>query len=104
MPNRSEGNLDRYKEASDAWKTVADVEGNQAPVSSHALPAEPFGFIRLCQLPGGGDSTRPNILWIGHLELTGAQNAPGSGGPVGCLLCKVLQSRTRRGYLYRSPD
>jgi hypothetical protein len=65
--------------ASDAWKTVADVKGNQAPVSSHPLPAEPFGFVRLVQLPGGGDPTRPNILWIGQLELTGAQGATGPG-------------------------
>ncbi|MCY2928356.1 MAG: hypothetical protein NTV86_02465 [Planctomycetota bacterium] len=59
--------------ASDAWKTVADVKGNASTVSSHPLPKEPFNFLRLYQLPGGGDATRPNILWIGQLELTDAE-------------------------------
>ena len=58
--------------ASDAWNTVADVKGNTSTLSRHPLPKEPFSFLRLVQLPGGGEATRPNILWIGQLELTDA--------------------------------
>ncbi|MCY2926639.1 MAG: discoidin domain-containing protein, partial [Planctomycetota bacterium] len=54
--------------AGEAWKTVADVKGNSSSVSTHPLPNEPFRFLRLYQLPGGGDVKRPNILWIGQLE------------------------------------
>lgn len=61
-------------EAGDAWKTVADVKGNQSQVSSHPLPGKPFGFLRIYQLPGGGDPSRPNIMWVGQIELTDGQN------------------------------
>ena len=54
--------------AGDPWKTVADVKGNQSTVSSHPLPKEPFGFLRIYQLSGGGDPSRPNIMWVGQIE------------------------------------
>ncbi len=63
--------------AGDPWKTVADVKGNQSTVSSHPLPKEPFSFLRIYQLPGGGDPSRPNIMWMGQIELTDAEKVSG---------------------------
>jgi hypothetical protein len=56
-------------EADDPWKTVADVKGNLDAIGRHPLPNEPFAFLRVYQLAGGGCSSRPNIMWIGQIEL-----------------------------------
>jgi hypothetical protein len=56
-------------EAGDDWKTVADVKNNQSTISSHPLPEKPFRFLRIYQLAGGGHPSRPNIMWIGQVEL-----------------------------------
>lgn len=55
--------------ASDSWKTVAEVKGNQSAVGSHPLPETPFSFVRIYQLGGGGHPGRPNLMWIGQIEL-----------------------------------
>jgi hypothetical protein len=56
--------------AGDDWKTVLEVKNNQSVVGSYALPDAPFSFIRIYQLAGGGHAARPNIMWVGQLELT----------------------------------
>jgi len=56
--------------ADSPWKTVAAVKGNQSVVGSYALPDELIGFIRIYQLPGGGHADRPNIMWVGQIEVT----------------------------------
>lgn len=56
--------------AEDPWQTVADVKDNQSKVSLHALPKEPFRFVRIVQLAGGGSASRLNIMWIGQIEMT----------------------------------
>ena len=61
------------KKARGEWKTVAEVRDNQAKVSDHALPDEPFSFLRICQESGGGSLARPNIMWVGQIELTGGR-------------------------------
>jgi hypothetical protein len=58
------------EKASSPWKTVVRVKDNQSAIGSYPLPDESFRFLRLVQLPGGGDSTRPDIMWVGQVELT----------------------------------
>ena len=55
--------------ADSPWKTVAAVKGNQSVIGSYALPDELIGFIRIYQLPGGGHADRPNIMWVGQIEV-----------------------------------
>ena len=55
--------------AASAWKTVTRVKNNQSAIGSYPLPDEPFRFLRIVQLPGGGDSLRPNTMWVGQVEL-----------------------------------
>ena len=56
--------------AGDEWKTVVEVKNNQSVVGSYPLPDAPFSFLRIYQLAGGGHAARPNIMWVGQLELT----------------------------------
>lgn len=55
--------------AGDEWQTIADVKNNQSVVSSHPLPETSFSFIRIYQLAGGGHPSRPNLMWVGQVEL-----------------------------------
>ena len=55
--------------ADDEWKTAVDVKSNQSIVGSYPLPDTAFSFVRICQPTGGGHPTRPNIMWVGQLEL-----------------------------------
>jgi len=55
--------------AADEWKTVLTVKNNQSVVGCYPLPNESMGFLRICQLPGGGNPERPNIMWVGQVEL-----------------------------------
>jgi len=57
------------EKAGEAWKTVATVKGNQSLIGSYPLPDVAFGFVRIYQLPGGGDPDRPNIMWVGQVEI-----------------------------------
>ena len=57
------------EKASDDWKTVVEVKNNQSVVGSYPLPESPFSFLRIYQLAGGGHAGRPNLMWIGQLEL-----------------------------------
>ena len=34
------------------------------------LPDESFRFLRIVQMPGGGHKLRPNLMWVGQIELT----------------------------------
>jgi len=56
--------------AESPWKTVVWVKNNQSAIGSHPLPDEPFRFLRVVQPPGGGHRLRPNIMWVGQVELT----------------------------------
>ncbi|MCY2930980.1 MAG: DUF4838 domain-containing protein [Planctomycetota bacterium] len=56
--------------AGDAWKTVVTVKNNQTAVGSYPLSDEEIRYLRIYQLPGGGPVDRPNIMWIGQIELT----------------------------------
>ena len=58
------------EKASDDWKTVVEVKNNQSVVGSYPLPETSFGFLRIYQLAGGGHAARPNLMWVGQLELT----------------------------------
>jgi hypothetical protein len=58
------------EKADSAWKTVVRVKDNQSAIGSYPLPDEPFRFVRIVQLPGGGDRTRPDIMWVGQILLT----------------------------------
>jgi hypothetical protein len=55
--------------AGDDWKTVVEVKNNQSVVGSYPLPEAPFSFLRIYQLAGGGHAGRPNLMWVGQLEL-----------------------------------
>ena len=55
--------------ASDDWKTVVEVKNNQSVVGSYPLPETPFSFLRIYQVAGGGHAARPNLMWVGQLEL-----------------------------------
>ena len=55
--------------AADAWETVAEVKGNRSVIGSHPLPDKPFSFLRIYQLAGGGHPARPNLMWVGQIEL-----------------------------------
>ena len=55
--------------ATDDWKTVTEVKNNQSSIGCYPLPETPFRFLRIYQLPGGGHPGRPNLMWIGQLEL-----------------------------------
>ncbi len=55
--------------AGDPWNTVIVVKGNQSIVACHALPDTAIGFIRIYQPVGGGHPDRPNIMWVGQVEL-----------------------------------
>jgi hypothetical protein len=55
--------------ATDDWKTVTEVKNNQSSIGCYPLPETPFSFLRIYQLPGGGHTGRPNLMWIGQLEL-----------------------------------
>ena len=55
--------------ASDDWKTVVEVKNNQSVVGSYPLPETPFSFLRIHQVAGGGHAARPNLMWVGQLEL-----------------------------------
>jgi hypothetical protein len=55
--------------AGDDWKTVVEVKNNQSVVGSYPLPEAPFSFLRIYQLAGGGHAARPNLMWVGQLEL-----------------------------------
>ena len=57
------------EKAGDDWKTVADVKNNQSVVGSYPLPEAPVSFVRIYQLAGGGHASRPNLMWVGQLEL-----------------------------------
>jgi len=57
------------EKASDTWKTVIEVKNNQSVVGSYPLPETPFSYVRICQLAGGGHPLRPNLMWVGQLEL-----------------------------------
>ncbi len=57
------------EKAADAWKTVITVKNNQSAVGSYPLPKEAIGYLRIYQLPLGGHMDRPNIMWIGQVEL-----------------------------------
>lgn len=55
----------------DAWKDVAVVDNNKSVIGSFVLPEdESFSFIRLYQPVGGGYVDRPNLLWLGQIEIT----------------------------------
>ena len=56
-------------EALDDWKTVISVQNNQSAVGSYPLPEEAISFLRIYQLPLGGHVNRPNIMWIGQIEI-----------------------------------
>jgi len=53
-----------------AWKTVVCVKGNQSAIGSYPMPDDPFSFLRIVQMPGGGHPKRPNLMWVGQVELT----------------------------------
>lgn len=55
--------------AGDAWKTAVEVKHNQSVVGCYPLPESAFSFVRIYQLPGGGHAQRPNLMWVGQLEL-----------------------------------
>ena len=57
------------EKAGDDWKTVVEVKNNQSIVGSYPLPDAPFSFLRIYQLAGGGHAARPNLMWVGQLEL-----------------------------------
>jgi len=57
------------EKAADEWKTVLTVKNNQSVVGCYPLPNESMGFLRICQLPGGGHPERPNLMWVGQVEL-----------------------------------
>ncbi len=57
------------KTADGEWETVANVAGNQSIVGSHQLPNKEFQFVRIVQPVGGGHPNRPNIMWVGQVEL-----------------------------------
>ena len=56
--------------AGDAWKTVADVKNNQSVIGSYLLPDESYSFLRIYQAGDGGHPDRPNLMWVGQVELT----------------------------------
>ena len=56
--------------ADSPWKTVLRVKNNQSAIGSYPLPDEPFRFLRVVQLPGGGHPLRPNLMWVGQIEVT----------------------------------
>ena len=56
--------------ADSPWKTVVHVKDNQSAIGSYPLPDEPFRFLRIVQLPRGGHPLRPNLMWVGQIELT----------------------------------
>ena len=56
--------------AGDDWKSVVDVKNNQSVIGSYPLPDTAFSFIRIYQLAGGGHPSRPNLMWVGQVELT----------------------------------
>lgn len=58
------------EKAADAWKTVIEVQNNQSAVGSYPLPKEAIGYLRIYQVAPGGHLTRPNIMWVGQVELT----------------------------------
>ena len=55
--------------ASDEWKTVVEVKNNQSVVGCYPLPETAFSFVRIFQSAGGGHPQRPNLMWVGQLEL-----------------------------------
>ena len=57
------------EKAGDEWQTVADVKNNQSVVSSHPLPETAYSFVRIYQLAGGGHPSRPNLMWVGQIEV-----------------------------------
>ena len=57
------------KKAGDPWKTVVQVKNNQSVIGSYPLPQEEYSFLRIYQLAGGGHAARPNIMWVGQIEL-----------------------------------
>lgn len=60
----------QVKTTADAeWKTVIEVKNNQSVVGSYALPQTSFSFVRIYQTAGGGHEGRPNLMWVGQLEL-----------------------------------
>ena len=58
------------KQAGTSWQTVVRVKDNQSAIGSYPLPDEPFSFLRIVQLPQGGHPLRPNMMWVGQVELT----------------------------------
>ena len=57
------------EKAGDEWQTVADIKNNQSVVSSHPLPETAFSFVRIYQVAGGGHPSRPNLMWVGQIEV-----------------------------------
>ncbi len=57
------------EKASDDWKTVVAVKNNQSIVGCYPLPDTPFSFLRIYQLAAGGHPARPNLMWVGQIEL-----------------------------------
>jgi len=55
--------------AGDEWKTVVEVKHNQSVVGCYPLPESAFSFVRIYQSAGGGHPQRPNLMWVGQLEL-----------------------------------
>ncbi len=53
----------------DEWKTVVEVKHNQSIVGCYPLPESSFSFVRIFQSAGGGHPQRPNLMWVGQLEL-----------------------------------
>lgn len=57
------------KKAGDPWKTAIQVKNNQSAIGSYPLPQETYSFVRIYQVAGGGHPTRPNLMWVGQIEL-----------------------------------
>ena len=53
----------------DEWKTAVEVKNNQSIVGCYPLPETSFSFVRIFQSAGGGHPQRPNLMWVGQLEL-----------------------------------
>ena len=55
--------------AGDEWKTAVEVKNNQSIVGCYPLPETAFSFVRILQTAGGGHAQRPNLMWVGQLEV-----------------------------------
>ena len=52
-----------------SWQLLQRLADNRANVLEIALPTGATDAIRITQEPGGGSDARPNLMWVGQVEI-----------------------------------